>query len=255
MPRVNLGTCCGSDPSVGLWPWIHAGGVGIDTAESYKNQATIGAEIQSHQVSRDSLFITTKIETIDTAESCLAQVQSDLDQLNMKSVDLVLLHHPNRISKKKNQACWQGLEQAVAKGLARSIGVSNFNKKQIEGVLEVATIKPAVNQCSMNIQKHDDATIEYCQQQGITYEAFYVMKGCPSTDATVTAIAAAHGVSPYQICLRFILDRGCVAATGTGKNPDHVTPEAVEDLAVYDFKLSDTELAQLNGLSEAALTV
>merc|ERR1719158_1287477 len=110
MPRVNLGTCCGSDPKVGYAPWIDAGGVGVDTAESYGDQSDIAAQIKAKGTAREKLFITTKIEQITTASSCLAQVKQNLKELNMDYVDLTLIHHPHE--DKNNLDCWKGLEKA-----------------------------------------------------------------------------------------------------------------------------------------------
>jgi len=244
---VNLGTCCGSKPKVGYGPWIDAGGVGVDTAESYKDQSDIAAQIKAKGTPRDKLFITTKIEKMTTAASCLAQVKQNLKELDMSYVDLTLLHHPAKDS--ANQDCWKGMEQAQQQGLTKSIGISNFNQKQIEAVLKTATIKPAVNQCSMSVKTHDDSTIKYCQSQNITYEAFFVMRGCPHTDATLNKIATAHGKSPYQVCIRYILDRGCVAAVGTGSDAVKSTSEAKENIDVFDFQLSEEEIDELNKLS------
>lgn len=246
MPRVNLGTCCGSDPKVGYGPWLDAGGVGVDTATSYNDQKDIAAQIKAKGTSRDQLFITSKVEQITTAASCLAQVKEILDQLQVDNVDLTLIHHPHADS--NNQACWKGLEQAQQQGLTKSIGLSNFNQKQIEAVMEIATIKPAVNQCSMSVKTHDDATINYCQSQNITYEAFFVMRGCPHSDATLNKIATAHGKSPFQVCVRYILDRGCVAAVGTGSDPVKTVAEAKSNIDVFDFQLSKEELNELNSL-------
>lgn len=97
-----------------------------------------------------------------------------------------------------------------------SVGISNFNSDQIESLLKTATVTPAVNQCDMGVSHHDDATIAYCQQHNITYEAWGAMKGCPFTDPTILSIAKAHSVSPAQVCLRWGLDRGCVLAVRCG---------------------------------------
>ena len=78
---------------------------------------------------------------------------------------------------KENAALWQGLEMALEQNLTRSIGVSSYNAKDLEALLKTAKVKPALNQCDMSLKDHDDTTIDYCQKNGITYEAFYAMKG------------------------------------------------------------------------------
>jgi len=101
MPKISLGTCCGSDPKVGLEPWLAAGGVGIDTAFDYNDQLAIGTILKTKKVDRKSIFITTKIPPSTTlcdatkgAALSLANIQLDVKQLGVDYVDLVLLHGP-----------------------------------------------------------------------------------------------------------------------------------------------------------------
>jgi len=257
MPTLNLGTCCGSDPSVGLTPWFQAGGRGIDTAWDYKDQPVIGNILkQSTSPPRSEVFILTKIPAgFGNSSDCNADpsiamryVQDDISQLGVKQVDLVLLHAPCPNNPAGNNALWKGLEQALAAGLTRAIGVSNYNAAQL-AALKVTTTKPALNQCRMGVDFHDDATIDYCQKNGIYYESYDALKGCPSTDSRVKAIAAAHSKTPFQICLRWVLERGCVVAAGTGNDPKTVGQYAKENLDIYDWKLTADEIATLNKIA------
>jgi len=255
MPKINLGTCCGSQPKVGLKSWLDAGGVGIDTAYDYRDQTDIQQVISSYGVKREDLFILSKIPAglglggcIGGAETALKRVHDDLEQLNTSYLDIVLLHAPCR-SKSQDQGLWAGLEQALEQGLVKAIGVSNYKQANIEGLMETAKVKPALNQCSMSVNTHDDATIAYCQSQNITYEAYDVIKGCPFDSTAVTAAAAAHKVSAAQVCLRYILERGAVVAAGTGANASTVGPYATENIGVYDFQLSAAEVTALDAVS------
>jgi len=128
-------------------------------------------------------------------------------------------------------------------GLVKSIGVSNYNSA------ELATLTgpvPAVNQCEMSIQGYDNQTISYCQQHGILYESYGAMRGCPFTDPTVGAIAAAHNVSTAQVCLRWVLQRGCVVASGTGSDPTKVGNYSKENVGIFDFNLTQADMSKLN---------
>ena len=245
MPLVNLGTWSlgngkPSDPSVGVPPWIAAGGVGIDCAWDYFNQNKVKAAVASAGVPRSSLFYTTKVPGVLPS---LSTVRTDLKQLGLTKVDLVLLHAPLDI-----KAQWAGLEQALAQNLTRAIGVSNFNSEQIEDLLAYANVIPAVNQCLMGVASHDDATIATCKKHNITYEAYGAMKGCNFTSPIITGIGANHNKTSAQVCLRYVLDRGCALAVGTGTSADDAKAYAKEDLSIFDFKLSASELAQLNAL-------
>eukprot|EP01065_Artemidia_motanka_P050881 TRINITY_DN8800_c0_g1_i1.p1 TRINITY_DN8800_c0_g1~~TRINITY_DN8800_c0_g1_i1.p1 ORF type:complete len:276 (+),score=94.95 TRINITY_DN8800_c0_g1_i1:60-887(+) len=249
MPKVNLGTCCGSDPKVGVAPWLADGGVGIDTAFNYQDQPAIAAALATAGAKREDVFILSKVPATSNCAGGAAQsfqhVQDDLKQLNTDYVDVVLLHHPCP-SDADNQALWQGLVQALEKNMTRAIGVSNYNQAQIEGLLKVSSVKPAVNQCEMSVKTHDDATIAYCQKMGITYEAFDTMRGCDFSSPLINSIAKKHNATAAQVCLRYVIDRDCVLAVGTGANSSTVVPYTKENLGVYDFQLTQDEIKQLS---------
>lgn len=262
MPVVNLGTCCGSQPKVGLASWLAAGGRGIDTAYDYGKlvpggrESDIKAVLAKSSIPRSDLFITTKIPAgygiaigscSGGAKEAMTQVLENLKELGMKQVDLVLLHHPCHTDA-QNQGLWAGLEQALAQGLTRSIGVSNYKQKDLEGLMAKATVKPAVNQCEMSVASYDAATIAYSQSQNITYQAFNAMKGCPFTSAPMAKITAAHSVGASQVCLRWVLQRGAVMAVGTGANATTAAEYAKEDLDLFGFELTEAEMDVLNNI-------
>jgi len=281
MPRINLGTCCGSKPAVGLGPWLDNGGVGIDTAFDYSDQADIATVLKARKLPRSSFFVTTKIpagfganKTDCDAQSgpdvAMKYVVQDLKELGLEYVDLVLLHAPCQKfgtlvpmpsstlpadPDASNRALWRGLEAMVVAGMTRAIGVSNYNRTQLVQLKVQGGTVPAVNQCEMSLtgsfgqQGHDEDTIAYCQEHNITYESYGALKGCPTSDATLVAIAEAHHVSAVQVCLRWILQRGAIVATGTGSNATKVSGYAKSDFEVYDNPvLTDTEMHTLNNL-------
>eukprot|EP01051_Picozoa_sp_SAG22_P000151 SAG22_NODE_3_length_48349_cov_158.681180_12_plen_181_part_00 len=145
MPSVNLGTCCGSDPRVGIAPWFAAGGTGIDTAMDYGDQTQIAAVLKGAGKPRSSYFVTTKIPVHGkgigplTAAYALKAVTEDVKELGVGRLDLVLIHHP--ATDAENIALWKGMEMAVRANLTKTIGLSNFNKEQIEALLKIATIR------------------------------------------------------------------------------------------------------------------
>jgi 2,5-diketo-D-gluconate reductase A len=166
MPRINLGTCCGSEVAHAFPAWYGAGGRGVDTAFDYGKEVPGGKQtdlrkaIETVGAKRGSLFITTKVRAgLDPlhglklciglessgASYALKAVRADLAELNVSQVDLVLLHAPCD-SDATNAQLWKGLEQALTLNLTRAIGVSNYPKKQLGVLLAQATIKPAVQQ-------------------------------------------------------------------------------------------------------------
>lgn len=250
MPTLSLGTWSlgngdPSDPSIGVPPWVAAGGNGLDCAWDYFNQAAVAKAIQQTGVPREQLFITTKVPGGGNA---LDVVKTDLKQLGVDYVDLVLLHMPINVAGQ-----YAGLEQALSQNLTRSIGVSNFDAAQLADLAKTATTTPAVNQCEMGIMKHDDATISYCQEHKITYEAWGTMKNCPFNSTVVQSIATAYNATAAQVCLRYVTDRGCVAAVGTGSTPETAKAYAAEDIGIFRFNLTATDMAQLSALQSQPL--
>jgi diketogulonate reductase-like aldo/keto reductase len=280
MPRVNLGTCCGSKPSVGLGPWLKAGGVGIDNAVVYHDSPAIAKVLASMGIDRSKVYLTSKITSgCGKASDCAAdssvsynEVKMILSNLNTSYLDLILLHRPCQqaglkcfVSPPKlnpacigppafppltnpdaaNNALWQGLEQAQKEGLVRSIGVSNYNAAELSALKGTV---PAVNQCEMSIQGYDNATIQYCQSKGIVYESYSLMRGCPFSDPKLASIAKAHGKSAAQVCIRWNLQRTGMLASGTGANATTAGEYAKENLDVFDFSLSDSEVTALNDM-------
>ena len=151
------------------------------------------------------------------------------------------------VAQTQNSELWAGLVAAKAMGLTRAIGVSSYNQTHLEALKGE---KPVLNQCSMSLKKHDDPTIDYCLKHNITYEAFGVMRGCPFTDPHVAGIAKAHKVSAAQVCVRWTLQRGAIAALGTGDDSSKVREYTEENLGVWTFKLSSAEMAILDGLQD-----
>jgi len=282
-PSINLGTCCGSKPAVGIPGWIGAGGFGIDTSIDYKDEADIATALKKIGTTRRSaLYITTKItagcgKPADCAADsslAIASVKQSLKNLGTTYIDMILLHRPCQQSTQKcsiqpklsnctgpcpiaepsnsNAALWAGLVQAKKAGLVKSIGVSNYNAAELAAL--PAPI-PAINQCEMSIEGYDNVTLNYCQANGIVYESYGAMRGCPFNSSVVTAIANAPrpqspptGVSTAQVCLRWALQRGVAIAAGTGADAETAGAYAKENLGIFGFELTGSEMMQLNNL-------
>lgn len=249
MPFVSLGhpdDGTQEDDSAKLWLSLDARG--IDTAFSYHNQDLVGKAVRASGVPREEIFVTTKVPCKATAEESLAAVREDLKELQMDYVDLMLIHFPcshYQISG-GNVAAWQGLQKALELNLTRSIGVSNFNVDDVKEVLAVGGVTPAVNQCQMSIGSHDDATISFCQDNSITYEAYSPLRHVDFSDATINEIATAHGKSVAQVALRWINQQGVTLATSPGTSEQYAREDA--DVYMHPFDLTDDEMNQLRGL-------
>jgi len=274
MPIINLGTCCGSESTLSVPVWLEAGGKGIDTAYDYGPtggdvqkwvegglQTDIRDALEGSPVTRSELFITSKVpaglapptqfadypwgDCTDAYGSSYEQVQQDLVELGIAQLDLVLLHAPCS-QRARNIEQWRGLEAALADGLTRAIGVSNYNARDLALLLEEAAVPPAVNQCKVSLNERDEETIRFALAHNITTQSWGLFKGCPYDSPDAIAIAAAHSVSVAQVCLRWGVQRGFAIAVGLGTSA-RMAEHAADNMAVGSthFELSVEEMQRL----------
>mmetsp|Transcript_23475 Transcript_23475/g.51494 ORF Transcript_23475/g.51494 Transcript_23475/m.51494 type:complete len:294 (-) Transcript_23475:521-1402(-) len=246
MPVLSIGTG-GLETSAAkaiVTDWLSLGAKGIDTALVYKDQQVVGEVIRSMNISRKELFITTKIPGCHLAK---ATVELDFKLLGMDYVDLMLIHFP------QNSSCteaWSVLEDYHAQGKIGAIGVSNFKAADLEPILAMAKVKPAVNQIQHNVLRHDDATIAFCQKHGIAIEAYSPLgrsnhSGDITGNAVIKAIAASHNVSTYQIALKWIVQHGHLVTFQSSSQKHQAS-----DADIFSFNLTDAELQRLDSLQE-----
>merc|ERR1712032_1602766 len=173
------------------------------------DQGKVAKAIADSGVSRNDVFITTKIPGCGAAQ---ASIDRDLKDLNTSYIDLLLIHEHVGFS---CSATWKVLENNVRNGKLKSIGISNFNAKNIQDIMRGAHIKPAVNQIEYNVFAHDENVIAACRSHNITVEAYSPLappysKKSVLNETTVTSIAKAHNVSAFQVALKWIVQRGDV---------------------------------------------
>ena len=217
----------------------------IDTATAYNNEEGVGEgirrAIEAGAVKREDIFLTTKLwPSAYTMEG----IDASLERLGVDYIDLLLLHQPIG----DYIGGYQAMEQAVAEGKVRAIGLSNFRPNLFNEIMEIATIAPAVNQVETHPYYQEVEMIEYLKQYGTVLEAWYPLGGRGNTqtmfaDETISAIAAAHGKTSAQIILRWHLQAGHIAIPGSN-NPDHI----LENISIFDFELTDAEMAAMTAI-------
>ena len=279
IPWVMLGTCCGSDPAVGVEPWLSASSsifhqrvAGIDTAYDYNDQDVIADRLAATKARREDVFLTTKIPgaaflhsdpklvclSKDFRACALRAVRRDLALLRVASVDLVLVHDPGLANGTGTTAAiWQGMQDALAQGLTRSIGVSNFNSTQLDELVAqpTTTVLPAVNQIEMAVGgARPEKTLTACAKHNITAQAYWTLKNCPFDDPTLKAVAGAHGsdVTTAMVCVAWVLGRGVLVATGTGSNHSKIAANTREDLGATALVLTTDEMLRVGKAGELA---
>jgi len=253
MPYVNIGTWIGGsskkeDPKKIVTNWLGQGFRGIDTALDYNDQSAIADAIAQSGIAREDLFITSKIPAC-LSDSAAGQVDKDLSQLKTDYIDLLLIHSPIGLP----GACartWKVLDKHVASGKLKSIGVSNFNKAQLQKVMNKATVPIAVNQIQYNVFTHNEDTIAFCDANNITVEAWSPLNGGHGgqsvfKEETVT-IAQKHNVSNAQVALRWIVQRGHTIAV-LSSSAEH----QANDADLWSFELADDEIKTLTELHKS----
>ncbi|UIX35302.1 aldo/keto reductase [Streptomyces sp. GQFP] len=219
----------------------------IDTAAIYGNEEGTGKAVAASGVSREDLFVTTKLWNGDQGyESTLRAFDTSLEKLGLEYVDLYLIHWPQP-AKGKFVDTYKAFEKLAADGRARAIGVSNFLPEHLDRLLTETSVIPAVNQIELHPHLQQHAAREYHAEQGIATEAWSPLgsgKGLLEVPAIV-AIAQKHGRTPAQIVLRWHLQLGNVVI------PKSVTPSRIkENIEVFDFSLDAEDLAAISALNE-----
>lgn len=215
----------------------------FDTASIYGNEEEIGEAIRESDVPREEIFVTTKLYPNQFANA-EAAIEECLEKLNIGYIDLMLLHHPGT----NDVAAYKAMERAVAQGKIRSLGLSNYYVEEMSELLPQVSIKPVLVQNEIHPYYQENDVIPYMHRQGIVVEAWYPFGGRGHTsemfaDATISRIAQAHGKSSAQVILRWDLQKGVVVIPGSS-NPDHIQ----ENISVFDFELTDEEMAVINAL-------
>ena len=220
---------------------VKAGYRHFDSAQAYNNEHLLGVAIKRHNLDRKDLFITTKIAVQHFGYKHVKKsfVES-LEKLQMDYVDLLLLHFPVTLLRKKS---WLALEELQTTGKVKSIGVSNYTIKHLEQMKHYAKVSPAVNQVELHVFLQQPELLDYCHQHNIVVEAYSPLAHARDNDnAVIAKIAQKHGKSYAQIMLRWCVQQGLVVL------PKSKTPRRlIENMAIFGFALDETDMQQLVG--------
>ncbi|WP_019422707.1 aldo/keto reductase [Paenibacillus sp. OSY-SE] len=219
----------------------------IDTAAIYKNEAGVGEAIRESGVKREDIFLTTKVWNSDQGyDATLKAFDESLHKLGTDYIDLYLIHWPLP-SQDLYVDTYKALEKLVQDGRVRAIGVSNFHINHLERILQECTVKPTVNQVECHPRLAQNKLREFCQQNDIYLEAWspLMQGGDILTHETIASIAANHGKTPAQVIIRWHLQKGNIVI------PKSITASRIkENFDVFDFELSEDELAGINAMNE-----
>lgn len=253
-----------SIPKLGLGTWfinnkqvadvvIEATKIGyrhIDTAQAYRNEKGIGEGLKRSNVHRRDLFITTKLAAEHKSyKKAKKAIDKSLKDLQVDYLDLMIIHSPQPWTKfgdnnnryfEGNLEAWKALEEAYDEGKIKAIGVSNFQKEDLDNLLENATIKPMVNQILAHISNTPVDLIQYCKEKNILVEAYSpVAHGELLKNEKVKAMAGKYNVSIPQLSIQYCLQLGLLPL------PKSTNPKHLKSNTELSFEITQEDMHEL----------
>ena len=214
----------------------------IDTANAYVNEKAVGRAMKKSGLQRDEIFLETKLwpsfyEQPDAVDKTLAR-------LDTPYIDLLLIHQPagNYV------AGYRQMEKAYKEGKVRAIGLSNFTKEQIEEILSICEVKPAVLQTELHPYNQEPELKAFLKENGIVPQAWYPLGHGDKAlleEPLFAQLGKKYSKSAPQIILRWHIQSGNIVIPGS-KNPEHIK----SNFDLFDFALTDDEMAQIAALNK-----
>jgi len=252
LPQIGLGTykLVGNEGVASMVAGIQSGYRLLDTAASYENEGEVGRAVAESGVARDDLIITTKLPGSGHGfDECMNAFETSRKKLGIDVVDLYLIHWPNP-SVNRFMDAWQAMIELKDDGLIRSIGVCNFTEEHLTRLIDETGVVPSVNQIELHPYFPQAALRSFHEKHNIATEGWSPLgRGTELLlEPAIVAAAAAHAVSPAQIVVRWHTQLGVIPIPKSG------TPSRQkENLDVFGFTLSDSEMTALTGLERGRL--
>ncbi|MEU4429443.1 aldo/keto reductase [Nocardia rhamnosiphila] len=244
IPKLGLGTWFIDDGKAAdaVTEAVAIGYRNIDTAQAYGNERGVGEGIRASGIPRDELFVSTKVAAeIKNYDAAAAAIDGSLATLGLDHIDLMLIHSPQPWDDFRggdyaegNRDTWRALEDAYRAGKLRSIGVSNFEQRDLDNILSTCTVAPQVNQLLVHAGNTPAELIDYCRNKEILVQAYSpIAHGEILKNPDVRALAERYGVTVPQLCIRYTLQLGTVSLPKTA-NPEHMRSNARVDFVITD---------------------
>ncbi|MFO7576066.1 MAG: aldo/keto reductase [Bacteroidales bacterium] len=252
-------------PAIGLGTWqipngeiaynsvlsaLKAGYRHIDTALAYDNEESVGRAIRDSGIERSEIFVTSKLPAeIKNQDRAMRYADKTIKNTGLDYIDLYLIHAPwpwNEIGAdytRQNIEVWKVMEEFYESGRTRAIGISNFNVKDINAILENSSIRPMVNQIKLHIGHPQKEITEHCKKNGIVVEGYSPLAtGKLLNSAEISGIAKKYGKSVAQLSIRYVLEKGFLPL------PKSTHPEYIRQNLDVDFDISVDDMRYLDSL-------
>ena len=221
----------------------------IDTAQLYGNEEDVGRALRKSGVSRDDVFITTKVWNSDQGyESTLQACNKSLQKLGLSYLDLYLIHWP---VPEVSEETWKAMVRLLREQKTRTIGVSNYDLDDLSQLMQNSDVLPAVDQVEFHPFLYQERLLRFCEKNWIQMEAYSPLtRGMRINHPTIVAVANKYRKTPAQVLIRWNLQHGLVVI------PKSVHEERIlENSKVFDFELEPEDMEHLNSLNENLRTV
>lgn len=244
MPMAGIGTflLTPDEAEASVLSALECGYRLIDTANAYVNEKAVGRAIKRSGLKREEIFLETKLwpsfyEQEDAVEKTLERLDTDY-------IDLLLIHQPagNYV------AGYRQMEKAYKEGKVKAIGLSNFNQEQIQEILDICQVKPAILQTEVHPYYQEKKLKEFLSEQKMYIQAWYPLGHGDKAlleEPLFTELARKYGKSNAQIVLRWHIQDGNIVIPGS-KNPAHIK----NNFDLFDFALTDEEMARIAALDK-----
>ncbi len=221
----------------------------IDTAQLYSNEVDVGRAVRKSEVSRDEVFITTKVWNSDQGyESTLQAFNKSLKRLDLSYLDLYLIHWP---VSGMSEETWKAMVRLLQEQKIRAIGVSNYDIGDLSQLMQSSDVLPAVDQVEFHPFLYQERLLRFCERNSIQMEAYSPLtRGTQIDHPTIAAVADKYRKTPAQVLIRWSLQHGMVVI------PKSIHEARIlENSKVFDFELEPEDMKILNSLNENLRTV
>ena len=246
MPQIGFGTSQLGDCGDFVATALKLGYRHLDTAWKYGSEKGVGAGIRAAGVPRSEIFLVTKVSHEYLRAGDFARsVEESLKNLQVDYVDMLHVHWPS-MDKVPLAETMGALAKAKRDGLARHIGVANFNIALLEEARRVCPEPLVTLQAEYHPYLDQTKVLDYCRRQGLIFTAYCPLaRGRLFNDPVLTAIAQARGKTVSQVVLRWLVQQGNIAPIPRSSNPQHIA----QNLDIYDFSLTADEMQRIHGLA------